>query len=183
MEARLLVLLALATVSASAPLRAAPFEEIVPGALPASIGVAWGDYDGDGYTDLFLPGYNRPPYPARPPQLYRNNGDLTFTEVGQSLGLPSAAVDQEGAAWADYNNDGRLDLLVTCRSGPPSLFRRDETGFIDVAAAAGVAGSSASAGASWYDFNGDGNPDAMVLGGYAYLYHNNDGETFVDLFK
>jgi hypothetical protein len=76
--------------------------------LDFSFGVAAGDYDNDGFTDLFLCQAGRN-------ALYRNNGDGTFTDVTEKAGL---AAKKKGllsvcAAWLDYDNDGRLDLVVS----------------------------------------------------------------------
>ncbi len=74
------------------------------------MGVAAGDYDNDGWTDLYVTGVNRN-------FLFHNNGDGTFTDVTQRVGV--AGVDAKGskpwsvgAAWLDYDNDGYLDLFV-----------------------------------------------------------------------
>jgi hypothetical protein len=69
-------------------------------------GVAVGDYDGDGFPDLYVTGYGRS-------VLYRNNGDGTFTDVTEKAGV-SAPGWASSAVWFDYDNDGRLDLFV-CR--------------------------------------------------------------------
>jgi enediyne biosynthesis protein E4 len=70
------------------------------------MGVAVGDYDGDGWPDLYLTQYGRS-------ILYRNNGDGTFTNVTEKAGV-SAPGWASSAVWFDYDNDGRLDLFV-CR--------------------------------------------------------------------
>ena len=69
-----------------------------------STGVAVGDYDNDGYEDVFVAGYGRN-------SLYHNNGDGTFTDVTDSAGLGGGGWSTS-AAWVDYDNDGRLDLIV-----------------------------------------------------------------------
>ena len=75
-----------------------------------SMGVAVGDYNNDGYPDIYVAGFNRN-------NLYRNNGDGTFTDVTETAGVSSVSANGKkpwsvGAAWLDYDNDGRLDLLV-----------------------------------------------------------------------
>src|SRR5262245_39329295 len=81
-------------------------------------GVAWLDYDNDGYYDLFL--VQSGPFPADPKappapasRLYRNNGDGTFTDVTETVGLVQRGYGQ-GVATGDYDADGWPDLLVTC---------------------------------------------------------------------
>jgi hypothetical protein len=70
------------------------------------MGVAVGDYDNDGFPDLFVTAYGRS-------ILYRNNGDGTFTDATGAAGLAAAMPDwTTGAVWFDYDNDGRLDLFV-----------------------------------------------------------------------
>jgi hypothetical protein len=77
----------------------------VPGSA-YGMGVAVGDYDADGFPDLYVTQYGRS-------ILYRNNGDGTFTDVTQRAGV-AAPGWASGAVWFDYDNDGRLDLFV-CR--------------------------------------------------------------------
>jgi hypothetical protein len=69
-----------------------------------STGVAVGDYDNDGFEDLFVAGYGRS-------ALYHNNGDGTFTEVTDAAGVAGSGW-ATSAAWVDYDNDGLLDLVV-----------------------------------------------------------------------
>ena len=69
-----------------------------------STGVAVGDYDNDGYEDLFVAGYGRN-------TLYHNNGDGTFTDVTDNAGVAGSGWSTS-AAWVDYDNDGSLDLIV-----------------------------------------------------------------------
>src|ERR1044071_8696622 len=71
-----------------------------------STGVALGDYDGDGYLDLFVSNFGTPAC-----FLYHNNRDGTFTRVTTG-DITMNGANSEGAAWADYDNDGDLDLCV-----------------------------------------------------------------------
>ena len=70
-------------------------------------GAAWGDYDNDGWLDLYVANFGSS-------RLYRNNGDQTFTDVTSQAGVsdPSEEYRTTGAVWGDYDNDGFLDLLV-----------------------------------------------------------------------
>ena len=68
------------------------------------MGVAIGDYDGDGYPDIFITGYDKC-------VLYHNNGNGTFTDVTAASGITSPGCSTT-ALWFDYNNDGKLDLFV-----------------------------------------------------------------------
>ena len=68
------------------------------------MGVAVGDYDGDGFPDLYVTQYGRS-------ILYHNNGDGTFTDVTEKAGV-AAPGWASSAVWFDYDNDGRLDLFV-----------------------------------------------------------------------
>ena len=76
---------------------------------PYSTHCAWGDYDNDGYQDLYVTNWGSAVSDAVN-ELYQNNGDGTFSEVGSTAGVNSS---NNGAfsAWGDYNNDGYLDLF------------------------------------------------------------------------
>ncbi len=74
---------------------------------------AWGDFDNDGHLDLLLAGNVGLPTSARVTRVYRNNGDGTFKDANAGL----VAVDRGIVAWADYNRDGRLDLLIAGYTG------------------------------------------------------------------
>lgn len=135
-------------------------------------GAAWGDYDGDGWVDLFvvneagplgLPDSARRHSPARS-TLYRNNGDGTFTDVTDAAGVDHRALGM-GAAWADYDNDGRLDLVVTA-FGVNTLYHNNGDGrFTDRSRASGVGGPVGFwTGASWGDYDRDGYLDLYITG-------------------
>jgi hypothetical protein len=130
-------------------------------------GAAFGDYDGDGWDDLFISHYvdfhldNMAAFgssstckylgidvqcgprglPGAPDNLYHNNGDGTFTDVSKRAGVS----DQDRrygltAVWSDYNNDGKLDLFVANDAGANYLYQGDGTGkFSDVGLVSGVA--------------------------------------------
>jgi hypothetical protein len=132
------------------------------------MGVIWGDYDNDGWPDLFVANDMDANY------LYRNRHDGTFEDVGMVAGV---AVDSSGLElgnmagdFADYDQDGKLDLVVT-RFGnqPVSLYRnQSEKGFADTAWDAKI-GRPSSAPVKWgtgfADFDNDGWPDIFVANG------------------
>ncbi|HEX3354044.1 MAG TPA: CRTAC1 family protein [Terriglobales bacterium] len=163
-------------------------------------GVAVGDYDGDGFPDIYLTQYGRS-------ILYHNNGDGTFTDVTQKAGV-AAPGWSSSAVWFDYDNDGRLDLFVCqfvefskaqskdCRAGedakrgyciphlykPTSscLFHNNGDGtFADVSKASGIA---AYPGKAWgvvaTDINNDGNLDLFVANDTVanFLFLNKGGK-------
>ena len=147
-------------------------------------GVAVGDYDGDGFPDLYVTQYGRN-------ILYHNNGDGTFTDVTEKAGV-SAPGWSSSAVWFDYDNDGKLDLFVCqfvefskeknkdCRTGEDAkrgyciphvyrptaswLFHNNGDGtFTDVSKTSGIA---AHLGKAWgvvaTDINNDGRMDLFV---------------------
>jgi hypothetical protein len=134
--------------------------------LPETMGsgVAWLDYDNDGWMDLYV--VQSGPFPpngsaAAGDRLYHNNHDGTFTDVTQKAGLHDTAYGM-GAAAADYDNDGFTDLYVT-NFGGNILYRNNGDGtFTDVTARAGVAASGWSTSAAWADVDGDGFLDLFV---------------------
>ena len=174
------------------------------------MGVAAGDFDGDGWDDLYVTCYG-------PNRLYRNNGDGTFADVtyNGSVGDPRWSA---GAAFADYDGDGSLDLFVAnyvdirldalpefgkgkycafhgipVQCGPrglpgsgDSLYRNTGNGtFADVSKQAGVSdpGGRFGMGVAWSDFDADGRPDLFVANdtGPNFLYKNNGNGTFSDV--
>ena len=148
------------------------------------------DYDNDGDIDVFivrgawLKGWGR-----HPNSLLRNDGG-SFTDVTFESGLGEVHYPCKTAAWADYDNDGDLDLYVgnestdECRA-PAQLFRNNGNGtFTDVASAAGLKEELFAMGCTWGDYNGDRYPDLFVSnGGRNRLYRNNRDGTFTDVAK
>src|SRR5512140_231318 len=135
-------------------------------------GAAWGDYDGDGWADLYVVDIAGP-LTASPGdlekssggnRLYHNNHDGTFTDVTQQAGVGYKGIGM-GAAWADFDNDGRLDLIVT-NFGSLVLYRnRGDGTFEDVTEKAGLGKFKGFwTGASWGDYDKDGNIDLYICG-------------------
>ena len=130
-------------------------------------GVAWLDYDQDGYLDLLLvQGGPFPPDPHAPAtahsRLYRNQGDGTFRDVTEQVGLLDAGYGQ-GVAIGDYDNDGYPDIFITC-VGQNRLFHNTGRGtFVDVTRKSGLHGRQAfSTSALWFDYDRDGLLDLFV---------------------
>ncbi|MFQ5864115.1 MAG: CRTAC1 family protein [bacterium] len=141
-------------------------------------GAAWGDYDNDGWLDLFVVN-EAGPLPLTAAQvknsparcaLFHNNRDGTFGDVSAQAG-----VDFRGwgmaAAWGDYNSDGWLDLFISCY-GHNVLFHNNGDGtFTDKTRQTGLESPEGFwTGASWADFNRDGHLDLYVCGYVQYSY-------------
>ena len=168
------------------------------------LGCVWGDYDNDGFPDLFVTQYGRN-------VLYHNNGNGTFTDVTDKAGVAGteSGTFHSGATFFDFDRDGRLDLYVGsyvnmgdrryCNLGgvqsscPPSVYRgsadalyhnnADGT-FTNVTVKAKIyqpEGKNLSVGA--VDYDNDGWPDLFVAndGLSAYLYHNQRDATFKEI--
>ncbi len=173
---------------------------------------AWADYDNDGWLDLFV-GHESLPDDPHPSQLFHNNHDGTFTEVGAANGLASLGY-VKNVAWGDFNNDGRPDLYVAVKGGGNHLFRNDgpqdtkhpdpaKWKFTDVTRQAGVDQQKDSFATWFFDFDNDGWPDIFSAGYYTdsiedvgafelglpyhaetpRLYRNNHDGTFTDVSK
>ena len=84
------------------------------GSISNNRAAAWGDYDNDGFLDLYVVDSGSDPEGKGPNYLYRNNQDGTFTDVASSAGVEDLVMSRgRGAAWGDYDSDGFLDLFVT----------------------------------------------------------------------
>lgn len=149
------------------------------------------DYNNDGHMDIFVIRSAWLNHPARP-SLLRNNGNGTFTDVTKEAGLDQP-VCSGAAAWADFNNDGFLDVYICCEKQPSKLYRNKGDGiFEDVTAAAGLPTDTRFCkGCAWIDFDNDGFPDLFInymdgsdapVNG-ARLFRNNGNGTFLDVTR
>jgi hypothetical protein len=169
-------------------------------------GVAVGDYDNDGYPDLYVTGYGRA-------ILYHNNGDGTFTNVTAKAGVGDEGQWSTSAAWFDFDNDGWLDLVVLnylewtpknnlwCGEEKPGyrsycspneyrgqrirLYHNNHDGtFTDVSAKSGVGVPEAKGlGVVTADFTGSGRQDIAIANDTwpNFLFQNNGDGTFTDI--
>ena len=173
-----------------------------------AMGVAVGDYDNDGFEDLYVTSYGGN-------HLYHNNGNGTFTDVTVKSGTGGSTVPGQtwstSAAWVDLDNDGKLDLVVLryvvwdfedvwCgehRPGyrsychpdifpaiPPLVFHNDGNGhFTEVAQKVGLATPGKGLGIAMADFDGDGKIDLAVANDSMpqFLYRNKGGGIFEEI--
>ena len=142
------------------------------------------DYDNDGRMDIYIARGAWFTYPVRP-TLLRNNGAGGFTDVTKEANLLDPH-NSNAAAWADYDNDGWIDLFVCCEKQFQRLYHNKGNGtFEEVAAEAGVRGQTPRfcKGCTWIDFDNDGYPDLFQnnMEGTAILYRNNRDRTFTDV--
>jgi hypothetical protein len=135
------------------------------------LGAAWGDYDNDGWPDLFVANDSTPNY------LFRNMGDGTFRDVALEAGVAFSEEGREqagmGAEFEDFDNDGWLDIAVTNFSDDyNTLYRNMGNGtFRDDSHASGLAADSwrdLSWGVGFFDFNNDGWKDLFIASGHIY---------------
>jgi enediyne biosynthesis protein E4 len=170
-----------------------------------AMGVAVGDYDNDGFEDLYVTGFGGN-------ILYHNNGNGTFTDVTKKAGVLGGGWSAS-AGFFDYDNDGRLDLFVTryldwsfktnryCGEKRPGyraychpdnydgvtniLYHNNGDGtFTDVSEKAGIANPRGKGlGVAFADYDGDGYPDIFVANDsvQCFLYHNNGNGTFTEV--
>jgi hypothetical protein len=165
------------------------------------MGVSWGDYDEDRYPDLMVAALNNKASPALS-RLYHNERDGTFRDATKAAGLvPNPA---PFPCWFfDFDNDGHLDIYLSCRSGTvavladasvracsDALYKGDGRGhFVDVAAAVGMTHPALPMGSNFGDLNGDGFLDVYLGTGNAdyselhpnVMYLNLGGKRFTNV--
>ena len=171
---------------------------------PWSIAAGWFDYDNDGHLDLFVVNYcvwgpDKDPYcgdprpghrtychpkhyAGLPNQLHRNNGDGTFTDVSAATGIGSHVGKGMGLAFADYDDDGRMDVFVANDTVRNFLFHNEGDKFVEVGLKAGIAFNAdgralSSMGVDFRDLDNDGRPDLFItaLTNETFTMHRNSG--------
>ena len=145
------------------------FEKITNSIIATTLGGfaagIWGDYDNDGYLDLFVCGYANGSLPQKR-YLFHNNRDGTFSMATNAGPITVESGYDQGCAWVDYDNDGWLDVFVA--SGGPgafkdTLYRNNGDGtFSKVTRGSLVNDNGEGAGCAWGDFNNDGFQDLYV---------------------
>ncbi|MCB1033888.1 MAG: VCBS repeat-containing protein [Acidobacteria bacterium] len=145
-------------------------------------GVAAGDYDGDGWVDLFAVGGT-----LGPNRLFRNRGDGTFEEVAVAAGVAGSQAPASGPTFADLDGDGWLDLVIGgIRQTPVQVYRNQGDGtFVDASAETGLVSGRDTFSAAFGDYDRDGDLDAFlthwgVPGPVGHLWRN-DGGSFTDV--
>jgi hypothetical protein len=159
-------------------------------------GPCWADLDNDGDLDLYVAkGTLKEDKPINYNDLWRNNGDGTFTNIADSSGVTAIGHRSRGSYAVDYDNDGDLDLFIPSffklnEGGPNLLFRNDgDFQFTDVATEAGIGREGIDNwAAAWADYDRDGLIDLFITTGpnngvasSSALYRNRGDGTFEDV--
>lgn len=165
------------------------------------LGVVWGDYDDDGWPDLYVANDSGPNY------LYRNKHDGTFDEVamlsGAALSPEGLELGSMGVDFGDFDRDGQLDIVVTNYADQPKNLYRNQgaQGFTDLAYASKISKSAlpfVGWGVGFVDFDNKGLPDVLMANGHIYpevdtipnnvkyrepllLFYNQGGRTFDEI--
>ncbi len=180
-------------ISSSAAAQQVTFEEITEssGLLMSlfsrwSTGMAWGDYDNDGFQDVYVTSWGQASTGEGRNALFRNKGDGTFENTASSTGT-GLYQNSRGAVWGDFDNDGDLDLYVANFSESDIVFKNmlmenGTASFANVTSAMSFTNESIghSIGGVWGDYNNDGFIDLYVckIDGKNALYTNNSGTSF-----
>ena len=140
-------------------------------------GLSWGDYDGDGWFDLYAGATKA----TEANLLFRNEGGRRF--VAQDLEPVTPGRSGRQSSWVDFDNDGDLDLFTADRAGPNALFRQDAGRFVRVGADRAGDDARPTVGACWFDYDRDGDLDLFLANqaGATDALWRNDGDRFVDV--
>ena len=163
------------------------FTKITDGDIVSDYGhnhtAAWGDYDNDGFIDLFVADSGQDNL------LYRNNGNGTFTRILEG-DIVNDGTDSNGCSWADFDGDGDLDLFIPNKGGVNNfLFRNIGDGtFEKMMTGSVVEDGGDSNGGSWGDYDNDGDLDLFVTNGpfffsgeNNFLYRNEGDGSFTKI--
>jgi enediyne biosynthesis protein E4 len=161
------------------------FTRVTNGPIAAVVstgwGAAWGDYDNDGFPDLFLGNINQQNY------LFHNNGAGSFTE-DPNPSFVSDIANSRSVTWVDYDNDGYVDLFRTTLNEPRRLYYNNHDGtFPPVTGPEFLTAPGTFLGVAWGDYNNDGRPDLFLPQGSegdpqpSRLYRNDGGGSFTNV--
>ena len=130
----------------------------------SSYGASWGDWNGDGWPDLWVGNH------SQAPSLFQNNKDGTFARLSNQIPKFSLPIDMHGAAWADFDNDGDQDLLIETGAhhgtgqGPNIFLVNANEALQDRAASYGLDYPLGRGRTPlWLDWNADGNLDVLLV--------------------
>ncbi len=142
----------------------------------------WADYDNDGLNDLYVTTYNTIIL-TKKNKLYKNNGNGTFTN--QTTNDLSYADKSMGAAFADYNNDGYIDVFITHDINKSRLYKNNGDGTFTLDTICGINYQARGNSATWGDYNNDGFLDLYIVTREetkpSALWKNNGDGTFIDM--
>lgn len=147
-------------------------------------GSVWTDFDNDGDIDLYIAkcrqGVTNPTDPRRINQLYVNDGDGNYTEMGEEYGL-NIGWQSWTADFQDVNNDGWLDCFITNHDHESQLMINDGTGHFVEAMNTGINVSGLPIQGMMRDFDNDGFMDVIVSGSSQHIFRNNGDLTFTEI--